>query len=88
MKLELLGVDDDVEVNANPNQSNGMSFHYFLKAKDNKDATKWVNNIKLRMQYYDKLDSAGQSEIAEIFHEEEVSEERGENYKITITKLR
>ncbi|GMH61072.1 hypothetical protein TrLO_g14681 [Triparma laevis f. longispina] len=71
MKLELLGVDDDVEVNANPNQSNGMSFHYFLKAKDNKDATKWVNNIKLRMQYYDKLDSAGQSEIAEIFHEEE-----------------
>ncbi|GMH82956.1 hypothetical protein TrVE_jg9788 [Triparma verrucosa] len=66
MTLELMGVDEE-----DGGEGDAGSFYYLLKAKDNKVATKWVNNVKLRMQYYDKLDSAGQSEIAEIFHEEE-----------------
>ena len=70
--LELMGVDEE-----DGGEGDAGSFYYFLKAKDNKVATKWVNNVKLRMQYYDKLDSAGQSEIAEIFHEEEVRVGRG-----------
>ena len=72
MTLELMGVDEE-----DGGEGDAGSFYYFLKAKDNKVATKWVNNVKLRMQYYDKLDSAGQSEIAEIFHEEEVRVGRG-----------
>ena len=49
----------------------GTTFNYYLKARDMKEATAWVNNVKKRMEYYDKLSSAGQSEVAELWNEEE-----------------
>ena len=49
----------------------GVTFNYYLKARDMKEATAWVNNVKDRMKYYDKLGMAGQSEVAELWTEEE-----------------
>jgi hypothetical protein len=41
-----------------------QTLQYSLKGRDNKEATAWVNCLKERVEYYGRLRSAGQSEVA------------------------
>jgi hypothetical protein len=78
--MELMGVEEGGPGGSggtgHPRAVPGLTFNYYLKARDMKEATAWVNNVKSRMGYYDKLGMAGQSEVAELWTEEERRSER------------
>jgi len=53
--------------------TNSGTATYMLRGKDNREASHWVNALKKRQEYYDRIRVAGQSEVTELFLEEEVS---------------
>jgi hypothetical protein len=65
--LTLLSVGEE---DANPDAGTDIST-YHLRGRDNKEATAWVSHLKERVAYYARLRSAGQSEVAELYQEED-----------------